>query len=192
MPFFNKGQLTFQQHIANFVTGNLTTLQLPQIGLAGLEQGLESESLTILAGMSDNDNPFELEDYFNKALTELGIKLPEKRQAAIELALYYADQIIDSKVDPVDGVNKIIRKALDSHDFFHESKEFAMDSIGFAKIYGLYWTFDDLRNADKPWSDEKTNEELMEDVKKEIIDEIKLWRQKTAHNTRFGQWRGDV
>jgi hypothetical protein len=176
--FLNKIKLTFKQYLADYVTGNLTTSQLPKLGLAGLEQGLDSDSLTILAGMSDKDNQFEIEDYFKKALTELEIILPDKREAALELAKYYADEIIAGKVDPVDGVNKIIRKALDSYDFFNESKEYAMDSIDFQTIYGLYWTYDDLCETDHPWSKEKTNDELIKEVKVDIINELKVWREK--------------
>lgn len=172
--------MTFKQYIADYVTGNLTTSQLPKIGLAGLEQGMNSNSLTILAGMSDNDNLHEIEDYFKKALTELEIKLPDKREAALELAKYYADEIIIGKIDPVDGVNKIIHKALDSYDFFNESKEYAMDSIGFQKIYGLYWTYDDLSETDHSWSKEKTNKEIMKEVKDDMIREIRMWRERNS------------
>jgi hypothetical protein len=171
--------VTFNQYIADYVAGNLTTSQLPKIALAGLEQGMDSDSLIILAGMSDNDNPFEIEEYFKKALTELEIKFPDKRKAALELAKYYADEIIAGKVDPVDGVNKIIYSALNSYDFLNESKEYAMDSIHFQTIYGLYWTYDDLSETDHPWSKEKTNNELMKEVKYDIIKEVKVWREKT-------------
>jgi len=176
-----KDHLTFDQHIANYVTGNWTTSDLPKIGLAGLQQGLDTESLTILAGMSDKDNAFELESYFTRSLDELNIRLPDIRQAALDLALYYTDEILAGRLDPIDGVNKIIRRCLDKYDFFNESRDFAMDSIDFQTVYGLYWTYDDLLEADRPWDKSKTNEVLMQETKSDIIEELKKWKEKNKN-----------
>jgi len=44
--------MTFRQQISKYVTGNLTTEQLPDIAVTGLEEGLDTPSLCILAGLS--------------------------------------------------------------------------------------------------------------------------------------------
>lgn len=173
-----KYKLTFNQHIANYVTSNYTTSDLPKIGIAGLQLGLESVSLAILAGMSEKDNAFELEYYFKIALDDLNFELPEIRQAAIELALFYTDEILARRIDPVDGVNKIICKCLESYNFFDESKEYGMDSIDFETIYVLYWTYNDLIEANHSWDLTKTNDELIQETKENIIDELKIWKEK--------------
>src|SRR5690606_23734380 len=141
-------------------TGNWTTSDLPKLGLAGLQQGLDSESLVILAGLSDKDNSFEIKQYFDKTLEELQINLPDKRTAAIELAVFYAQEIVDKRMDPIDGTWKIINYCLRSYDFYGETKNYVMDSIGFENAYGLYYTYDDLKDADHAWSTSKTNDEL--------------------------------
>ena len=82
-----KKALNFRQQIAKYVTGNLTTDQLPDIGVTGLEEGLDIPSLCILAGLSKNESPFQIDHYFKLTLEELNIKLPDKRQAAIEYAM---------------------------------------------------------------------------------------------------------
>jgi hypothetical protein len=41
----------------------MTTGQLPEIGITGLEE--EFDTFCILAGLSKNENPFQIEHYFN-------------------------------------------------------------------------------------------------------------------------------
>lgn len=148
------------------------------MAVTGLLEGLESESLVILAGMSESDNKFQLTEYFENAINELKIELPDKRTAAIELSLFYAQEIIDNRLDPIDGLSKIIRNCLNSYNFFDESNQYAMDSIQFHNLYGLYWTYDDLKNADYQLQKDKSNEELIQETKSEIIKEIEIWMRR--------------
>lgn len=55
-----------------------------------------------------------------------------------------------------------------------------MDNIGFEAVYGLYWSFDDLKNADIQWDKNKTNSQLMIEIKEEIIKELIKWRNKNV------------
>lgn len=158
------------------MTGNLTTDQLPDIAVTGLEEGLDTPSLCILAGLSKNENPFQLDHYFKLTLEELNIKLPDKRQAAIEYAIAIVDEILDGKKDIIIGAREIRYKVIDSYDFFSESKQYCYDSIGFETAYGLSDTFDELSNADKPWQAEKTNEQLKNETKAELLEELKKWK----------------
>ena len=170
--------MNFRQQIAKYVSGNMTTGQLPDIGITGLEEGLDSPSLCILAGLSEYENPFQIEHYFNLALKELKINLPDRRQAAIEYALALVDEIIKGNIEVIDGTREIRYKAIDSYDFFSESKQYCYDSIGFEKAYGLFDTFDELSVADTPWQTDKTNEQLMQETKIELLEELKRWRDK--------------
>ena len=69
--------MNFRQQIAKYVTGNLTTEQLPDIGVTGLEEGLDTPSLCILAGLSNNESPFQIDHYFKLTLEELNKRRPE-------------------------------------------------------------------------------------------------------------------
>lgn len=170
--------MNFRQQIAKYVTGNLTTDQLPGIGVTGLEEGLDTPSLCILAGLSKSESPFEIDHYFKLTLEELNIKLPDKRQAAIEYAMAIVDEILDGKQDVIIGTREIRNKAIDSYDFFSESKQYCYDSIGFETAYGLFDTFNELSNADILWQTEKTNEQLMTETKTELFEELKKWKDK--------------
>ena len=165
--------MNFRQKIAKYVTGNMRTDQLPEIGMTGLEEGLETPSLCILAGLSKNENPFQIEHYFKQTLEELKIELPNKRQAAINYSLAIVEEILEGKKDVIEGTREIRYKAIGSYDFFSESKQYCYDSIGFETAYGVFDTYDELSTADRPWQTEKTNEQLMSEVKQQLIEELK-------------------
>jgi hypothetical protein len=173
--------LNFRQQIAKYVTGNVTTDQLPDIAVQGLEEGLDTPSLCILAGLSKNENPFQIEHYFKLTLEELKIELPDRRQAAVEYSLAIVDEILDGEKAIIQGVNEIYFKAIHSYDFYSETKDFVYDSIGFESIYGLFDTYDDLFNADRPWQVDKTNEQLMTDTIEQLWKELKKWKDKMAN-----------
>ena len=156
----------------------MTADQLPDIGVIGLQEGLDTPSLCILAGLSKNESGYQIEHYFKLTLEELNISLPNRRQAAIEYALAIVDEILEGKKDIIKGAHEIRHKAIDSYDFFSESKKYVYDSIGFETAYGLYDTYEDLLDADRPWQTEKTNEQLMVETKTELFDELKKWKDK--------------
>jgi hypothetical protein len=178
----------FKKQILKYATGNLITSELPEIGIMGLEEGFDTPSLRILAGLSTTENPFVIEQYFKVALDEIQISLPDKRQAAIEYGYAIVDEIMEGKRGIFEGTKEIRYKAIDSYDFFSESQKYCYDSIGFEKAYALYDTIDELLHADRQWSDEKTNEELISEVKQELFNELKRWRNhNTAYNISFKQ-----
>ena len=156
------------------MTGKATTSQLPEIAIIGLEEGLDSPSLRILAGLNQNENPFQVEDYFSKTLQELNIQLPDKRQATIEFAVAIAEQTIAGKIDLILGTKQMI-ETIHTYDFFSDSKNYCYDSIGFENVYGVYYNYDDLVNADHPWQVNKTNDELIVEVKVELLEALRKW-----------------
>jgi len=170
--------VNFRQQIARYVTGNSTTDQLPDIGVRGLEEGLDTPSLCILAGLDKNENPFQIEQYFKLTLEELKFELPDRRQAAIEYSLAIVDEILDGKKDIIKGLSEIHYNSIESFDFFSETNEYCYDSIGYETVYGLFDTYEHLADADKPWQVDKSNEQLMTEIKDELWGEIKKWKEK--------------
>ncbi len=160
------------------MTGNATVSELPDIAIIGLEEGLDSTSLCILAGLNKYENSYQVVAYFEDALQELDMKLPDKRQAAIEFGVAIADEILKNKIDLIVGTKQIIEKAFGNYDFYSETKDFCFDSIGFDKVFGFYHTYDDLKDAYEPWNVGMTNAELIKKVKKELLDELEKWAYK--------------
>ena len=178
--------MDFNQYLAKFVTGNLTTSQLPEIAEIGLRQGLDTPSLHILAGLGKGDNVSEIDHYFKRMLDELTIQLPEKRDAALIYATAIVDDIISGEIDIIAGVGFIRLEAMDCHDFFSESKHYCYDSIGFDKIYGLYVQYNDVEDGEINWHTEKSQDQLLEEIETEMLDEIKKWQieLRTIHNSK--------
>lgn len=180
--------MNFRQQIAKYVTGNMTSDQLPGIGRIGLEEELDTPSLRILAGLNKNESPFVIEHYLKLTLDELQITLPDKRQAAIEYALAIADEILSESREIIEGIREIRYSAFGSYDFFSESKQYCYDTVSFEAVYGLFDTFEEVSNAARPWQIDKTNEQLMTEVKLELLVALKKWRDGLNEiHTRFSK-----
>ena len=117
-------------------------------------------------------------NHLRKIQDELRINMSGKREAALQLALIIADEMMRGEIDIIGGVEKIKNKAIDSFDFFHESKHSCYDSIHFQTVYALYDTYQDLLNDNLPWNKDKTNEQIQEEIKILLADELKVWRNK--------------
>lgn len=169
--------MNFNQLIAKYVTGNLTTSQLPEIALIGLQEGLESDSMLILAGLSYNDNPFEIQEYFQKSLIELNIVFPVKRQAAIIYAIGLIEEIEKGKLEIIKGIYELKNNAIDSYNFLDESDKYCYDSIGFEKIYGLFDDYFEIEECGDQWNEKKKGK-LTKEIKSELFSELIKWKEK--------------
>ena len=174
-----KLNLTFRQNIARYITGEISETLLPSIAIEALEEGLDSITLRILAGLSDNENGYVIEIYFKETLRELNLELPDKREACIQVGLAYAESIFEGKNSLFGGAQCIKWYMLDAYPFFDESTQYCYDSINFEKSYGLIVNLDDLRNAGSTqWQVDKTNEQLENIISEELMRELKLWHEK--------------
>lgn len=86
--------MNFIESVSNYILENLAVKDLPKISIIALSENIKSESIYILAGMSENDNSFEILQYFNNSLDELNIKLPSKIESAKILTKYYLTEIV--------------------------------------------------------------------------------------------------
>ena len=174
--------MNFRQELTAYAAGDRTADQLPDIAMSALEEGLDTPSLRILAGMNESDNPFEIEKYFRQMLDELHIELADKRQVALDYALIIAGQILTGDEDTITGTRSIFTIALGEYPFEKETRKYVYDSIGLEKIYGLLDTYSDISEADIPWRKEKTNQELMDEVRAELLVELKKWTEVARKN----------
>lgn len=156
----------------NYVLGNLRTDELPDIALKALQEGYDTPSLRILAGLGSDI--LEIKEYLKLTLKEMDIelpKLPNKANAWLMLIRYYIQQIIDRNVDPIEGVGKIIHDVLMKTDFCKgKDKKYAYDYIGFDKLYGLYYDYDDMTNTLVAVSNKFRKKRIIK-IREEIITE---------------------
>jgi hypothetical protein len=143
-----KNKLTFKEKIADYVLGNRTTSRFPDIAINGLEEGNESESLLILAGMSENDNNFELEQYFSQMLLELGFELPSKLEAADILITFYLTKMVNEPENGFDLMTKIHNEIYHANEWIETNpelkKEFVGEELGIQHLYTWYRELQDF------------------------------------------------
>lgn len=167
--------MNFKQLVGQHALGNLAVDRLPQIAYVGLEEGYESPSLIILAGIEKAESSEVTEQYLNQAITELSIIIPDIRTLAVEHAIFLADAIVLNKTDIIKGVSEILNKAFYKYDFRPEDNKFVYDSISFENVYSLYDTYNDLFDAEFDWTDGKSNKELMIEIKEKLLVELERW-----------------
>ena len=151
--------MTFQQSIPKLVIGGIGLGSMPSIALQALEQGLDSPSLRILAGLREDENEFILRRYLEETLRELSIELPNKRQAVILVALTIADDIFDNRRPIVEGVADMFREAIDRYPFHEETIQSRYDSIELEEIYVLFLNAESDRDCGLP--NEAREQELL-------------------------------
>lgn len=170
--------MKFKQLLEKYYFEDQSSDNLQGIALKGLEEGFDSPSLCILAGLEKNETPSIIDYYFQQTLLELKIKFPTSKDEALQYAVRIVDEISAGNINVIEGTAAIISNVLERFDFFSETKMYCYDSIGFEKAYGLYDTYDDLTTADVEWQAGKTNQELMIEVKEQLLDELKIWKIK--------------
>jgi len=166
--------MTFKQSIPRLVTGEIILSSMPAIALQALEQGLDTPSLRILAGLGEDENGFVLTRYLNDTLRELFIELPDKRSAAIEVGLLIAEEIFEGKRPVYEGTQEILW-TLDRYPFYEESRNRRYDSIGFENIYVMFLTMEDLKGSGViPWHPDPLNE-LSVKQHNDLLTALKEW-----------------
>ncbi|GAA4339975.1 hypothetical protein GCM10023149_51060 [Mucilaginibacter gynuensis] len=163
----------FEQSVPQYVTGNLPADQLPAVAILGLQDGFDSSSLWILAGLGKNELTPDIEKYYYAALKELNIAVPDLRLATLQYALIIVRQIINGEKDIVDGIAEIHYKVLRRYDFWSEIKNYVYDSIYFNTLYGLLVTYEDLQYEHVEGVADKSEE--MNNVKAEMHSALIEW-----------------
>jgi len=89
--------------VAEFSAGRFNYHKLPALGTEALLDNYDSESLRILAGLDEKTAEDEVMFYFKRSLRELGILLPEVKEAIYILSKEVACKIISGELEEYDG-----------------------------------------------------------------------------------------
>lgn len=175
--------MDFQEKLANYVLGNLSISQFSDIALTGLRQGVESESLLILAGMSSVDNPFELQTYFDKSLQELGITLPNKIEAAKVLLRYYLGKMIAHPESALEVMRSVDYDVYHKVNWLNElgvkEKKFFGEELGLERLYTWYRELQDFEDDGMLlYYNELPKEEQIQKFKEHLVEEAKVLKIK--------------
>ena len=107
--------MTLKQAIAFWKMGLLSSDQLPAIAAEALEFGYDCLSLRLLAGETEHIGS-TVDPLFSRAISELGIPIPDRRTAAKVVAACYAGCIVDGTLSPYEGAYKIWRNVANAFD----------------------------------------------------------------------------
>ena len=187
--------MNFIEKIANYRLGNISRSQFPDIAMTALNENIESDSILILAGMSDRDNTFELEQYFNKSLEELNISLPDKLISAKILIRYYLNEIILNQNEVFKIMQIIDNEIYKQVDWVSElnisRKEFVGEELGLERMYTWYRELQDFEDGSMLlYYNDLPKEKQKDKFEEHLIVEAKELKEKidkeiTTHNTRY-------
>lgn len=117
-----------------------------------LEQGVETNSLAILATLLKPVNEFEADDYFNRVLIELGIHRPGKESAIEGYAKVLTKEVFEGRLSPKAGAS-LIYEANVQLDYPAELYEFTI-------LYNEWYC-----KGINSWSKEQRREEIVKACK---------------------------
>lgn len=175
--------MNFREKIAYYCLGNYNRSHFPNFAQTAIEEGFESESILILASMSDRENVFELQQYFDASLRELNISLPSKYLSAQILLIYYLNTMIDNPICAYDFMIKIDNEIMKQVDWASElamsKTQYVGQELGLEKIYTWYRELQDFEDGSmllyyNNLSRNKQKEKLIE----ELIAEAKIVKDK--------------
>ncbi len=87
--------------------GLIDVAGLSSAALAALEDDLDVPSLVALAGLSKNADEQEARSLFDRALGELNMTAPSRRDAVLCLSEQFAHRIVRGTIAPYEGAKRI-------------------------------------------------------------------------------------
>lgn len=111
-------------------------------------------------------------------LNSIGIRIPNSEQAVWDLIAYHALAIAEGKIDPLKGLNSMIRDVYWNYDFSNSTREYLGDSHGIEQLIGYYWGYEDLveRPTEVSGNGQYGDDAIVE-LKKEIKREALQWTE---------------
>jgi hypothetical protein len=95
--------------LGRMLVGHADPMGYVDWAIAQLEAGRVTKNIQILAGLPKPLSAFEAEDYFYKALGDLGWQVPNEEAALWHYAEVVAHDIVSGTRDPVEGCREIYR-----------------------------------------------------------------------------------
>lgn len=165
---------TPREAAAFYALGLVTSEDLPELATEWLCNGLDSQSMRVLAGesapiMSD------VAPLFEAVLNELSVELPDEGGAVLVVLEVYLRQIVSGAIDPFEGM-ALIQNHLGGY-FYDTSTKFLGDGIGIERMHTWYRELQDAEDGstlfyyiDLPREEAvlKFREHLMEEARRRL------------------------
>ncbi len=158
---------------------SITTEDLPLCAQHLAEGKDVPEALSKLAQLDESASAEEIIFLFEAALEEAGINLENRKVAAFILVNYFIKEIITGAIDPVTGVEHLLKEVYSRVNREYNDVKYFGDSLHLEKLFGLYYAMEDIDS-------DKTQEEL--DATRAEIDEAiveELLTQAREYNSKY-------
>jgi hypothetical protein len=99
--------MLFYKYICEYILEEISINQLIYVAIECVSNGIESDSLYILAGLNEKDE-YDISLYYKSALKELKINEPTKFEAVKYLIKYYCNQLINKNITPEIFLEKVV------------------------------------------------------------------------------------
>jgi hypothetical protein len=176
--------------LAKLEFGIIRMEQIPEVACRAPAAGFDNKWLRILAGL-DKADTVEISECLRRALSELDIQYPSKKESARELILVYTDQIINGQIDVELGLYYIVRDVYQNMQQETAGEHMAGELLGIHNFVSSYWQIDDLREivvdwkAPCEWDKTKSNKEMLEKLRKEAVENAKNCKQSVLTSEFF-------
>jgi hypothetical protein len=156
--------MLFYKYVCDYVLENITRTQLINAAIDCLTNGMESENLCILAGLSEYYNYDDIELYYKLTLDELKIKQPNRKEAAEYLTLVYCKELIDKILSPNIFLKKIKDNIYDKTCNYYKNEKNMGDYIGIENFIYIFYSVNEINDvSNEYYSKLNKNEILMEE-----------------------------
>jgi len=175
--------MTIEESIAKLNLGEMRLSQFPVIAMSQLENGIESESLIILAGMSKKDNSFEIKEYLNKVIEELNVSVYKSNDAAFILANFYVQEYKSGKTNINEAISRIKNDCWENSNVEIENTKYIYDSIKFEKVIGTWYEYNEIdEHTDWVKRSKKSFSHIKVEMEEELISDLLLWESEFLKN----------
>ncbi len=162
---------------ARYVLGSIPSEELKRAADQALDAGIVSPSLSELACII---HPImsETGPLFEAMLGGLSIQLPSKEEAIWIVLRHWLTEISQGRLDPMDGMARVISEVYDQANLHERTKNYVGDSHDLQGLIGNYIAVDDgdiARIASYGSHDET---ELLNETRTNMVRQAKEWLAK--------------
>jgi hypothetical protein len=148
----------FYKYVCEYILEIITATELINSALNCVSNGIESDSLYILSGLSGKTTDYwEIMAYYKKSLDELNLKEPNKDDAAKYLIMHYCKLLLDKKIEVKIFLLKI-KQVYSKTQHEYKDKNFVGDYFGIEIFITIYYEINDMpekysngKNVDKEY-----------------------------------------
>ena len=165
---------------SNFSLHRYLTEDIITISNQLLEKGYSSDSLYKLV-IEENVSKEIVESLFKEALIELGIVIPESKEAVKSILHHSLSNIVNKKIDPIQGIKSLVDGLLKKIKLHEESDNYLGDFLGIEKLLSAYYSLDDINSGDSSVSyDGLYGEKALVQIENDIVALSKQWLERNA------------